>query len=191
MDGINGALFTVVDVETTGLKAEEGDRVCELGAIKFSLAAECGRFSTLVKPERPIPPGAVKIHGITDEMVVGAPLFAEIAGAFEKFISGTVLVAQNAAFDLKFLRTELGKVGRKLPVEQALDTIPLVRSYRVLDQYNLDALAAHYKIPAGGRHRSVEDCAITMEVFRRAVGDLSAQGKIKGMADLLKLGRAE
>ena len=189
MLGFNGALFTVVDVETTGLKADDGDRVCELGAIKFSVEAERGRFSTLINPRRPIPSGAQKVHGISDVMVEAAPGFEDIIEPFERFLRGTVLVAQNAGFDLGFLRAEFKRVGSDLKVDHAVDTIALVKSYRSLDQYNLDALAAHYGIKMGARHRSVEDCAITMEVFRRAVADLGAAGRLKSLGDLLRLGR--
>jgi DNA polymerase III epsilon subunit family exonuclease len=187
--GLNGALFTVVDVETTGLKSEDGDRVCEIGAIKFSLAGERGRFSTLVNPRREIPPGAQKVHGITDAMVQGAPGFEQIAAPFERFIEGTVLVAQNAGFDLGFLRAEYRRFGRDLRIDHAVDTIALVKSYRALGQYNLDALAEHYGIARGTRHRSVEDCAITMQVFQRAVGELAAAGRLAGLGDVLRLGR--
>jgi DNA polymerase-3 subunit alpha (Gram-positive type) len=187
--GFNGALFTVVDVETTGLKSDDGDRICELGAIKFSIGAERGRFSTLINPRREIPAGAVKVHGINDEMVAAAPGFEEIAAAFERFISGTVLVAQNAGFDLGFLRAEFKRMGRDLRIDHALDTIALVKSYRSLRRYDLDTLASHYGVAVGKRHRSVEDCAITMEVFCRAVGELGEAGRVKGLGDLLRLGR--
>jgi DNA polymerase III epsilon subunit family exonuclease len=186
---LNGTIFAVVDVETTGLKPESGDRVCELGAIKFTLEGERGRFSTLVNPERPMPPEVQKVHGISDEMVRPAPAFGRVAGAFERFMAGCVLVAQNASFDLKFLRAELQRVGRRPAFDVVVDTIALVKSYRSLEQYNLDRLAEHYGIPTGTRHRSVEDCAITMEVFRRAVRDLTAAGRVKSLADLARVGR--
>lgn len=187
--GLNGALFTVVDVETTGLKFDDGDRICELGAIKFSLGGERGRFSSLINPRRPIPPGAQKVHGITDEMVSRAPGFEDVTAPFEHFISGSVLVAQNAKFDLGFLRSEFRRLGRDLRVDHAVDTISLVKSYRSLHQYNLDALAAHYGIQMGTRHRSVEDCAITMEVFQRAVRELSEAGRLQSLGDILRLGK--
>src|ERR671931_409661 len=70
--------FTFVDVETTGLDPAMGDRVCEIALLRVQGGREITRFESLVHPQRPMHPGALAVHGITDAMLVGAPIFATL-----------------------------------------------------------------------------------------------------------------
>ena len=74
--------FIILDVETTGLKVAEGDRVCEIGAIRVQGGKETGRFESLVNPQRSIPEEAQRIHNVSDEMVKGAPKWEEVGPKF-------------------------------------------------------------------------------------------------------------
>src|SRR5262245_5862479 len=108
---LEAAMFAVLDVETTGLDPALGHRVCEIGAIKIRAGKEIDRYHTLLHPGIPIPEEARRIHRISDEMVKEAPLFAAVARPLREFLAGTVLIAQNARFDLGFINAEFQRAG--------------------------------------------------------------------------------
>jgi DNA polymerase III epsilon subunit len=176
--------FVVIDVETTGLKPD-GDRVCEVGAIRMVAGKETGRFHSLVHPGMPMPPDAQKTHGISDEMLKDAPAFGAIAQELRKFMSASVLVAQNAEFDVSFLNAEFSRAGMAKLAMPALDTILLARKVRPgLPSYNLDSLARQFQLKFNDRHRSIGDCEVTGGVFWRCVDVI----RPRTMDDLLKKG---
>jgi DNA polymerase III epsilon subunit family exonuclease len=166
---IGAATFVVLDVETTGLDPVN-DRVCEIGAIKVQSGREVGRYHSLINPQRAIPAEASKKNGINDEMVKSAPTFPSIGPDLRRFLAGTVLVAQNAQFDLSFLNAEFQRAGAsKLPVS-AVDTVALARAARPgLSSYRLDNLASAFGAKFSARHRSIGDCEVTATVFRECV----------------------
>jgi DNA polymerase-3 subunit epsilon len=98
--------FTVFDTETTGLEPSAGDEIIQIGATRIVnrrlLTHEV--FDQLIDPERHLPEASVKIHGITPEMLVGQPTIGTVLPAFRSFCADTVLVAHNAAFDMRFLQ---------------------------------------------------------------------------------------
>lgn len=180
------AVFVVVDVETTGLDPE-ADRICEVGAIRMVGGKETARFQSLVQPGRPMPEPARATHGISDEMLKEAPGFERIAGDLRKFMSGSILVAQNAEFDVSFLNAEFVRAGMTRLAMPALDTIALARKVRPgLSSYNLDALAWQFKLKVKERHRSIGDCEVAGGVFWQCVEAL----RPKSMDELLKKGMA-
>ncbi len=157
--------FVVVDVETTGLDPAE-ERVCEVGAIRLVGGKEQGRYQSLVRPGRAMSDGARQKHGITDEMLKDAPAFEAIAGDFRRFMAGSVLVAQNAEFDLSFLNAEFQRAGMMKLALPAVDTIVLARRVKPgLSSYNLDNLAFHFRVEIRDRHRSIGDCEATGRIF--------------------------
>ena len=97
--------FTIFDVETTGM-SPENDRIVELAAVRVDRDGSLTRFQSLINPGRRIPPKAVSVHHITDEMVSGAPRFAEVGRRFLTLAEESTLVAHNAFFDLGFLVDE-------------------------------------------------------------------------------------
>ena len=180
--------FVVVDVETTGL-SPAADRVCEVGAIKYAAGKEKGRYQTLVDPERDMPESARAVHGITEEMLDDAPPFAKIAPDLRKFLARTVLVAQNASFDVSFLNAEFERAGLSKLAIPVVDTIALARKVRPgLWSYNLDSLARSFRVSVSKRHRSIGDCEVTGEIFwkcyealrPRSLDELVRKGKGKG-----------
>jgi DNA polymerase III epsilon subunit len=176
--------FVVIDVETTGLEPER-ERVCEVGAIRLVGGKEEKRFHSLVQPRHPISEGARAKHGISDEMLQGAPTFDKIAPDLRQFMSGSILVAQNAEFDLAFLNAEFVRAGMTKLALPALDTILLARKVKPgLPTYNLDTLAVHFKVSFKERHRSLGDCEVTGHIFWQCVEAL----RPKTMEDLLKKG---
>jgi DNA polymerase III epsilon subunit len=176
--------FVVVDVETTGLKPGQ-DRVCEVGALRLEGGKETARFQSLVHPGIPMPPESTKVNQITDEMLKDAPPFEKIAAELRKFMSGSVLVAQNAEFDVSFLNAEFVRAGMSKMAMPALDTILLARKVKPgLPSYNLDTLATHFRVKFRERHRSIGDCEVAGSVFWQCVEAL----RPRTMEDLLKKG---
>ena len=120
-----GAVFTAFDTETTGLYCER-DRIIEIGAVKFDKTGILGTYEILIYPEISVPASAYKVHGISDLMLSGCPVFAAAAPAFLDFIEGTRLIAHNAPFDTGFVNSELQRAGRPAlasPSVPAADTV--------------------------------------------------------------------
>ncbi len=105
----------VVDLETTGLSPRQGHRVIEIGAVAIENGAVVGEFTTLIDAGVPVPAVVQAIHGITDEMLTGQPKPEEVLPLFHTFIADSVLVAHNAAFDIRFLRHEYARLKMSLP----------------------------------------------------------------------------
>jgi DNA polymerase III epsilon subunit len=188
---LESALFVILDVETTGLSPEQGDRVCELGAIKVRAGREIDRYHTLIHPGIPIPEEARKIHKITDEMLKEAPAFGVIARTLREFLAGSVMIAQNAKFDLGFINAEFIRSGLGRLTIPAVDTVTLARRVRPgLSGYSLDRLAHHFQIPvaADTRHRALGDCEVTVQVFLECLKALRQKGEVRSVEDLVKRG---
>ena len=104
-------VVVVVDVETTGLSAAFGDRICEIGLVRARGDAILDTYQTLVNPQRPISPGARRVNGLSDAELQPAPLFASIADQVLARIDGAMLVCHNAPFDLGFLEAEYARLN--------------------------------------------------------------------------------
>ncbi|MBA2848642.1 PAS domain-containing protein [Thermosulfuriphilus ammonigenes] len=170
--------YTVFDTETTGLEPSRGDRIVAIGAVRIERGKILREaiFHTLVNPQRPIPRSATKIHGITDEMVRDRPSLAEVLPRFLAFCQGTVLVAHNAAFDLKFLELEAERQGLKLDFP-VVDT--LLISYGLFEEFpghNLDDIAQRLGITVAGLHSALGDAFLTAEIFLRFIPYLERRG---------------
>jgi len=162
--------FTVFDIETTGC-SQYRDRIVELAAVRLDADGTLSRFSSLVHPGMRVPPQAVKIHGIDDEMLRDAPSFKELAPRFLEFASGSKLVAHNARFDLSFLQESLLREGLPLWEGGAYDSIVIVRkAYPGLPSYSLQALRAQFALDDEGQaHRAAADAEWTLQAFSMAM----------------------
>jgi DNA polymerase-3 subunit epsilon len=163
-----------LDTETTGLKPEEGHRIVELGCIELVNHVPTGRtFHYFLDPGRPMDPGATRVSGITDEMLAGKPVFADIAQAFLDFISDAPLVIHNAGFDMAFLNMELKRAGREeLIFERAIDTVLIARRKYPGAPASLDALCKRFEIDLSERttHGALLDAGLLAQVYLELCG---------------------
>lgn len=179
----------VFDTETTGLT--DGDRIVQIAGLRLARGRLTGeRFETLVDPGRPVPPASTAIHGITDEMLRGAPDLTSVLTAFQHFCEGSVLIAHNAPFDMGFLRRAEAETGVRFD-HRVLDTVLL--SAMVWGQsadHTLDALARRLgiRIAPEARHTAMGDAIATAEAFLRLIPALEAKG-IERFEDAVAEGR--
>jgi DNA polymerase III epsilon subunit family exonuclease len=169
--------FVVVDVETTGAKTPPC-RITEIGAYRISRGRITASFETLVNPQTPIPPFIATLTGISDEMVSTAPLFADVVNDWLNFADGAVLVAHNAAFDVRFLNHEIGGVfpGWRMGNEH-LCTVKLSRClFPHLENHRLHTVAENFSIFINNRHRAGDDALATAEIFLHMLRHLDGHG---------------
>src|SRR5438045_901848 len=176
--------YAVVDVETTGLSALAGDRICEVAVVVAKNGQIAEQFQTLINPGRPISYGAAAVNGISNSMVRNAPTFRSIAASLVEILDGAVLVAHNASFDLSFISTELRAAGYEPPSNPVVDTLALARRNYSFASNRLGNVARSLGIQTQGLHRALADATITWHVLKKFLWDLEAQG-IRTLADLL------
>lgn len=161
----------MLDTETTGLDHRTGDRVIEIGCVELLGRKLTGQhFHVYLNPERKVDPGAVAIHGLTDEFLADKPKFATVADEFCAFVRDAELVIHNAAFDVGFLNHELGLLGRD-SIQQlcpsVLDTLRMARELRPGRKNSLDALCSEFGVDNSGRqfHGALLDAELLAEVY--------------------------
>jgi DNA polymerase-3 subunit epsilon len=177
--------YTVFDTETTGLDPSGGDEILQIGATRIvggKLRRSEG-YEQLVDPGRDIPAAGIPIHGITPERVAGQPLITAVLPAFHAYAADTVLVAHNAAFDLRFLQLKEAATGLRFD-QPVLDTLLLSAwLHPQQDSHAIEAIAGRLGVPVTGRHTALGDAVVTAEVFLRLLPLLAERG-------ILTLGQA-
>jgi DNA polymerase III subunit epsilon len=168
-DVVSDLEYVALDLETTGLMAET-DRIVEIGAVRFRAdGQELGRFQRLVNPQRPMSPAAFAIHGLSDDVLAGAPPVRDILPEFLLFLgdsSTTALLAHNASFDAGFLGCELARLGLPVPSHSMFDTLALARRRLPwLASHRLDNLAHALGLDPAGAHRALADCLRVKEIW--------------------------
>lgn len=168
--------FACLDTETTGLYPAQGGKICEVAVCVSQGGNPVEEFATLLNPGMPMSPEVVQIHGITNEMVAGAPSFAEIAPKLLSILDGCVLVAHNADFDIGFLRKEFESCGLRLPESPVLDTLKLARKSGRFVKNNLGCVAEQLGINCRGWHRAMADTKMAEQIFYYFLNRLYAHG---------------
>lgn len=172
--------YTVFDTETTGLSPSEGDEIISIGAVRIVnghlLKQEC--FEQLIDPHRSIPRESQQVHGLSPELLVGRPDIGQVLPLFQRFAEDTVLVAHNAAFDMRFLQLKEAQTGIRF-IQPVLDTLllsALVHPGHTADEHRLEQIAARLGVPVVGRHTALGDAMVTGEVFLRLIPLLAERG---------------
>ncbi|MCX4991856.1 MULTISPECIES: DEDDh family exonuclease [unclassified Streptomyces] len=166
--------YAVVDVETTGLARD--DRIISAAVYRLDARGEVeDHWYTMVNPERD--PGPVWIHGLTSEMLEGAPLFQDVAEEFAARLDGRVLVAHNAVFDWSMIAREYARAEREAPVRQRLCTIALSKELGLpLPNHKLESLAAHFGVVQQRAHHALDDARVLAEAFRPSLRAAARDG---------------
>lgn len=160
-----------LDTETTGMDAESGNRVVEIGCIEIVQRAITGRkFQVYLNPDRDSEPGALLVHGLTSEFLADKPRFIDIVAEFLAFIANAELLIHNASFDLGFLNRELRLANHDLRVEDkhaVIDTLRLARTFHPGQRNSLDALCKRYQVDNSGRsyHGALLDARLLADVY--------------------------
>lgn len=164
----------VLDTETTGLDPAEGHRIVEIAALELENHLPTGRtWHHYLNPDRPMPPEAFEVHGLSDEFLRDKPRFSALAADFLAFIGEARLVIHNASFDMRFLNAELSALGHpRLPEDRAIDTLLIARNRFPGAPASLDALCRRFGIDNSGRvkHGALLDCELLAEVYLELLG---------------------
>ncbi|MFA6859770.1 MAG: exonuclease domain-containing protein [Clostridia bacterium] len=162
-DYLKNSTFVVFDCETTGLNGDK-DEIIEIGAAKIVNGKICETFQTLVCPKNPISKEITEINGINNFMVKNAPKIDDAIKDFALFSAGSVLVAHNLNFDIKFIQNAGRKFGITFDNEK-LDTLAFTKSKLTLSNYKLGTIVKELKIELTNAHRALFDAIATAEVL--------------------------
>ena len=182
--------FVVLDLETTG-GSQHTDSITEVGAVKVRGGEQIGELATLVDPGTGLAPHIVALTGITTAMVTGAPRLPSVLPSVLEFLSGAVLVAHNAPFDVGFLRKACERHGQRWPRPPVLCTARLARAVLTRDEapsVRLSALSQLFGTSTTPVHRALADARATVEVLHgllERVGNIGVQS----LEELLGLAR--
>ena len=170
--------YTVFDTETTGLDPSSGDEIIQVGATRIvnGKLLRHENFEQLVNPRRPVQEASIAIHGIRPEALLDQPTISEVLPAFHAFARDTVLVAHNAAFDMRFLQLKEAQTGLRFD-QPVLDTLLLSAwLHPHQESHALEAIARRLGVDASGRHAALRDATVTAEVFLKLLPLLADKG---------------
>jgi len=163
----------VLDTETTGLSAEGGDRIIEIGCVElFARKLTGNNKHWYLNPERDSHEDALKVHGISNEFLRDKPKFAAIADELMEYCAGAEIIIHNAAFDVGFLNEELRRLGRPKftdCVAQVTDSLTMAREMFPGKSNSLDALCKRLEVDNSNRalHGALLDAGLLAEVYLR------------------------
>lgn len=160
-----GAGWAVVDLETTGFRPGQA-RVVSLAALAVGDDGNVERtLSTLLDPG--VDPGPTHVHGLTAEMLAGAPRFGDVVAELADLLAGRTLVAHNVGFDYSFLAAEAELVGAELPVDSVMCTVELARRLQLgTENLRLETLAGHFGVPQLKPHDALDDAQVLAQILK-------------------------
>ena len=182
----------VLDTETTGLDPASGHRIVEIACLELVNHLPSGRtFQRYLNPDRDVPEDAFAVHGLSAVFLADKPRFADVAEELLAFIDGAPLVIHNAEFDIRFLNTELTRLGLPaLATDLAVDTMLLARRKFPGSPASLDALCRRFNIDNAARslHGALLDAELLAEVYLELIG--GRQHGLELGADVAAVGAA-
>jgi DNA polymerase-3 subunit epsilon len=170
--------YTVFDTETTGLSPSDGDEIISIGAVRVvnGRILHQEALEQFVDPRRPVSLASIRITGIDPALLAGKPTIDEVLPRFHRFCEDTVLVAHNAAFDMRFLQLKEATAGVRF-THPVLDTLLLAAVIQPnLPSTGLEGIAGRFGVPVLGRHTALGDAIMTAEIFLRMVPLLEERG---------------
>lgn len=157
--------YTVVDIETTGMNWNFCN-ILEISGLKVRNKEIVEEFSELINPHEPIPYFIRNLTGITDEMVYNAPELKEVLIKFKEFLKDDIIVGHNVNFDVNFLYDNFINVLNEPLTNNFVDTLRISRKLLPeLKHHKLDNLIDYYDIKSRDKHRALNDCILTNEVY--------------------------
>ncbi len=171
-------MYAILDIESTGGKYNE-EGIMEIAIHRFDGRKVVDKFICLINPEREIQPFVSKLTGINNKMLRSAPKFHEVAKRIVEITEGTTLVAHNAQFDYRILRTEFRRLGYDFQ-RKTLCTVDLSKQMLPdAESHSLGKLARSLGIPMSDRHRANGDAIATLKLFKLLLGKDSDKSIIK------------
>lgn len=173
----------VLDTETTGLEAQEGHRIIEIGCVELvNRRLTNNRFHYYLNPDRQIDEGAIEVHGITNESLLDKPRFHDVSSDLLQYLAGAELIIHNAPFDVGFLDAEFIRLEPKWKGIAShckiTDTLQMARRLHPGQKNNLDALCKRYSVDNSQRelHGALLDAEILAEVYLAMTGGQTSLG---------------
>ena len=164
----------VFDTETTGFEYAKGHRLIEIGAVELINHMPTGKtYHQYINPEREVPEDAVKVHGLTYDMLKDYPTFEKIADEWLEFVGDAKLVAHNASFDMNFVNYELKQIGKpEIDFGRSIDTLEIARAMFPGARCTLDALCKRFEIDNSARtfHGALLDAELLADVYLELLG---------------------
>lgn len=165
----------VFDTETTGFKAEEGEKLVEIGAVELINHIPTGKtYHQYINPQKEVPEEAFKVHGLSYDFLKDYPIFSEVADEWLEFVGeDSILVAHNASFDINFLNYELKQINRpQFSWDKVVDTLEIARNLFPGSRVNLDALCKRFNIDNTERtlHGALLDAELLAKVYLELLG---------------------
>ncbi|WLR53065.1 ATP-dependent DNA helicase DinG [Bacillus tianshenii] len=165
--------FVIIDIETTGNQPKKGDRIIQVGAVVVEGGLIVDRFSSFVSSNAKLTPFIQELTGITEDMLIDAPAFDEIAPTLLSMLENAYFVAHNVPFDLSFLQEEFENSGYRKFVGPCIDTVELARLlYPSVDGYKLSQLAEYFEVTHNNPHRADSDAEVTAEILLKLLTKL-------------------
>ncbi|MCF7927396.1 MAG: PolC-type DNA polymerase III, partial [Candidatus Izimaplasma sp.] len=181
---ITDAVFTVFDIETTGLSVNF-DKIIEISAVKLKNNQIIDRFNTFINPEQSLSRLTTKLTSITNKDVAVAPKIKEAIYDFKDFFEGSIMVAHNAHFDMGFIYKALKEYDLYSEDIPSIDTLQIARNCfgNELKRFNLKAVSKFFKVHLERHHRAIYDTKATSEIFLHMLSYIRQQG-IKNIKDI-------
>ncbi len=170
--------YTVFDTETTGLEPSAGDEIISIGAVRIvnGRLLKNEVYEQMVDPRRPLNRESIRVHGIEPRALEGQPVIARVLPVFHHFCEDTVLVAHNAAFDMRFLELKEASAGVRFG-QPVLDTLLLSAAvHPAHEDHRLESIAARLGVRVVGRHTALGDALLTGEIFLKLIPLLAERG---------------
>ncbi|MDP3252140.1 MAG: DNA polymerase III subunit epsilon [Hydrogenophaga sp.] len=190
----------VLDTETTGLSADNGDRIIEIGCVELLNRKLTGNnLHFYVNPERDSHEDALKVHGISNEFLKDKPKFGAIADELLQYLRDAELIIHNAPFDISFLNKELQRIGRApihTVIGQVTDSLVMAKEMFPGKRNGLDALCDRLGVDNSGRtlHGALLDAELLADVYINMtrgqdallidLGDSPGEGGVAEQVDL-------